>query len=88
MAFGLFDIGMCKGQQYEVILTTWNEDGSRNSAPFGTIVKSNYEIVNRIFEGSRTLENIKRNGEFTVNLTYNPLYFSYSLIYSFIAPEE
>ena len=80
MVLGLFDIGMCKGQQYEVILTTWNEDGSRNAAPFGTIVKGNYEIVNKIFEGSKTLENIKRNGEFTVNLTYNPLYFSYSLI--------
>ena len=80
MVFGLFDIGMCKGQQYEVILTTWNSDGSRNAAPFGTIVKGNHNIVNRIFEGSKTLENIKRNGEFTVNLTYNPLYFSYSLI--------
>ena len=80
MVSGLFDVGMCKGQQYEVILTTWNKDGSRNAAPFGTIVKGNNEIINRIFEGSRTLKNIKREGEFTVNLTYNPLYFSYSLI--------
>ena len=80
MVLGLFDIGMCKGQQYEVILTTWNDDNTRNAAPFGILVKNNNEIINRIYKGSKTLSNIKRNKEFTVNLTYNPLYFSYSLI--------
>ncbi len=80
MALDLFDLGMCKGQLYEVILTTWNEDGSRNAAPFGTIVKDENTIVNKIFEGSKTLENIKRDGEFVVNITDNPLYFAYSTI--------
>ena len=80
MVMNLKDVGMKNGQQYEVILTTRNKDNTRNAAPFGTIAKGNNQIVNRIFEGSKTLENILENKEFYVNITSNPLYFTLSLL--------
>jgi hypothetical protein len=80
MSMNLKDVGMDNGQQYEVILTTKNNEGTRNAAPFGTIAKGTNEIVNRIFNGSKTLENILENREFMVNITSNPIYFTLSLL--------
>lgn len=80
MTLTLNNLEMYAKQQYEVILTSWNEDGTRNAAPFGTIVKDETHIINRIFDGSTTLKNILRNREFTVNITSNPIYFTRALI--------
>ena len=80
MVMTLKDIGMNHGQQYEVILTSKNNDGSQNAAPFGTIVKGTNQIVNHIFQGSTTLNNILKNKEFMVNITSNPIYFTLAII--------
>lgn len=73
-------IGMEKGRQYETIITTRNENGSKNASPIGVICAGNDKIINRIFKGSNTLENIIREKEFTVNITHDPELFTSSTI--------
>lgn len=73
-------IGMEKGRQYETIITTKNEDGSKNAAPIGVICAGDDKIINRIFKGSHTLENILREKEFTVNITHDPELFKTSTL--------
>lgn len=73
-------IGMEKGRQYETIITTRNENGSKNASPIGVICAGNDRIINRIFKGSNTLENIIREKEFTVNITHDPELFTSSTI--------
>ena len=76
----LSSIGMEKGKQYETVITTRNENGSINAAPIGVICAGEDIILNRIFKGSKTLDNILKNREFTVNITHNPVLFTYSTI--------
>lgn len=73
-------IGMEKGRQYETIITTKNSDGSKNAAPIGVICAGNDKIINRIFKGSHTLENIMREKDFTVNITHDPELFTISTL--------
>ncbi|MBQ2352822.1 MAG: DUF447 family protein [Methanobrevibacter sp.] len=73
-------IGMVKGRQYETIISTKNEDGSKNAAPIGVICAGNNKIINRIFKGSHTLENILREREFIVNITHDPELFATSTL--------
>lgn len=80
MKIDLSLIGMEKGRQYETIITTRNDDGSKNAAPIGVICAGNDKIINRIFKGSRTLENIIREREFTVNITHDPELFTTPII--------
>ena len=80
MKIDLSLIGMEKGRQYETIITTRNDDGSKNAAPIGVICAGNDKIINRIFKGSRTLENIMREREFTVNITHDPELFPTPII--------
>ena len=80
MEIDLSLIGMEKGRQYETIITTKNDDGSRNAAPIGVICSGEKKIINRIFKGSHTLDNILREKEFIVNITHNPELFTYSVI--------
>lgn len=80
MKIDLSLIGMEKGRQYETIITTRNNDGSKNAAPIGVICAGNDKIINRIFKGSRTLENIMREREFTVNITHDPELFTTPII--------
>ena len=76
MEIDLNKIGMHKGQQYEVIITTIDKDGNTNAAPFGLRVLENNEIFLRIFEGGNTIKNIKDKEEFIVNITTDPLMFT------------
>ena len=69
-------IGMEKGRQYETIISTRNEDGSKNAAPIGVICAGSDKIINRIFKGSHTLDNIIRERQFTVNITHDPELFT------------
>jgi len=69
-------IGMEKGRQYETIISTRNEDGSKNAAPIGVICAGSDKIINRIFKGSHTLDNIVRERQFTVNITHDPELFT------------
>ncbi|MCL2116653.1 MAG: DUF447 family protein [Methanobrevibacter sp.] len=73
-------VGMEKGQQYETIITTKNDDGKENAAPIGIICKEKDKVMCRIFKGSITLKNISMKREFTVNITENPLLFTLSTI--------
>ena len=76
MEIDLTKVGMHKGQQYEIIITTIDNDGKSNAAPFGLRVLENNEIFLRIFEGGNTIKNIKENEEFIVNVTADPLMFT------------
>jgi hypothetical protein len=80
MEIDLSKIGMEKGRQYETIITTENEDGSRNAAPIGVLCAGENIIINRIFKGIRTLDNIVREKEFVVNITHDPELFTASLL--------
>ena len=73
-------IGMEKGRQYETIITTKNGDNSFNAAPIGVICSGPDKIVNRIFKGSHTLDNIVANKEYIVNITYDPELFAVSTL--------
>lgn len=80
MEIDLSKIGMEKDQQYEIIITTTDNDGNTNAAPFGLRVLENDEIFLRIFDGGNTIRNIKDKKEFIVNVTDNPLMFTLSSI--------
>ena len=80
MEIKLSTIRMEKGRQYETIITTKNEDGSRNAAPIGVICASEDRIINRIFKGRHTLDNIIREKEFIVNITHDPEIFKISTL--------
>ena len=80
MKVNLTSIGMEKGRQYETIITTKNEDGTKNAAPIGVLCAGENRIVNRIFKGSHTLDNIVREKEFIVNITHDPELFKISTL--------
>jgi len=71
----LTSLGLKKGQLYETIVVTKNSDGSPNAAPMGLIVKSIQEVVFYFYPGSRTAENVKKDGIFTVNILKDSLTF-------------
>lgn len=71
----LTSIGMEKGLLYETVLSTENPDKTPNAAPIGVICKDENEIVLYLYEGSQTVENIKLNKKFTVNILKDPLIF-------------
>ena len=76
MEIDLTKIGMYKDQQYEVIITTIDNNGKSNAAPFGLRVLEDNEVFLRIFEGGTTIKNIKEKEEFVVNITTDPLMFT------------
>lgn len=80
MQINLSSIGIEKGKQYETIITTINPDGTKNAAPIGVLCASENTIICRIFKGSKTLDNILRQKEFTANITKDPELFTISLL--------
>ena len=80
MQIDLSLIGMEKGRQYECIITTENCEGVKNAAPIGVLCSGPDMILNRIFKGSHTLDNIISQREFVVNITHSPELFTESLI--------
>lgn len=78
MEIDLTKIGMFKGQQYEAIITTIDNEGHSNAAPFGVRVLENDEVFLRIFDGGNSIKNIKEKEEFIVNITTSPLMFTLS----------
>lgn len=80
MEIDLSLIGMEKGRQYETIITSQNDEGTKNAAPIGVLCSGSDMILNRIFKGSRTLDNIISQKEFTVNITHSPELFTESLL--------
>jgi hypothetical protein len=71
----LYSIGMDKGLLYETIITTKNEKGLPNAAPIGISCKNESEIVLYLFEGTHTLQNIKSDKRFIVNILKEPKIF-------------
>lgn len=80
MEIDLTLIGMEKGMQYETIITTTDEKNIPNAAPIGVLCSGRDMILNRIFKGRHTLENIISQREFTVNITHDPELFTLSTI--------
>ena len=80
MEIDLTKIYMFRGQQYETIITTINDDGSLNAAPIGILCRGKNKVMCRIFKGSHTLENIISQKEFIVNICENPELFTWSLL--------
>jgi hypothetical protein len=76
----LESIGMEKGLLYETVVTTVNCDGTANAAPIGVICKDKKEIVVYLHHGSMTVNNIKSNGSFVVNIIKDPIIFVESTI--------
>ncbi|MBQ2653217.1 MAG: DUF447 family protein [Methanobrevibacter sp.] len=80
MEIDLSLIGMERGRQYETIITSQNDEGIKNAAPIGVLCSGRDMILNRIFKGSQTLDNIISQKEFTVNITHSPELFTDSLL--------
>ena len=80
MQIDLASVGMEKGKQYETIITTNTCDDIKNAATIWVICSGQYKVLNRIFKGSRTLENIISKREFIVNITHNPEVFTLSTV--------
>ncbi|WP_407424663.1 DUF447 domain-containing protein [Methanobrevibacter sp.] len=80
MEIDLTLIGMEKGKQYETIITTNDAHDIQNAAPIGVLCSGKDKILNRIFKGSHTLENIISQREFVVNITHDPEIFTLSTL--------
>ena len=68
-------VGMEKGLLYETIITTKDSDNVPNAAPIGVLCKSENEVVAYLYQGSHTLENIKSQRKFAVNIVTDPEIF-------------
>ena len=73
-------IGINTEERYECIYTTIDENGIKNSAAIGLKYFGKDNVGCRIFEGSKTLENIKKSKRYVVNITQDPLIFTKSTI--------
>ena len=80
MNYDLSKVGIEKDIQYECITTTINEDGVKNAAAFAFKYLGEDKVFCRIFEGSKTLKNIQNTNEYVVNITQNPLVFTYATL--------
>ena len=73
-------IGITTEERYECIYTTIDEEGNKNSAAIGLKYFGEDNIGCRIFEGSKTLENIQKTKKYVVNITQDPLIFTKSTL--------
>ncbi|MEE1128784.1 MAG: DUF447 family protein [Methanobrevibacter sp.] len=80
MNFKLEKIGINTEERYECIYTTIDENGNKNSAAIGLKYFGKDNIGCRIFEGSKTLENIQKTKRYVANITQDPLIFTRSTI--------
>lgn len=80
MEIDLTLIGIEKGKQYETIITTNDSHNVQHAAPIGVLCSGNDTILNRIFKGSHTLENIISQREYVVNITHDPKIFALSTL--------
>lgn len=80
MKYDLSSVGIHMNLQYECITTTINQEKEKNSAAFAFIYLGEDKVMCRIFEGSKSLENIKQTKQYVVNITQDPLVFTLSTI--------
>ena len=79
MNYDLGKVGIEKDIQYECITTTINEKGIKNACAFAFKYLGEDKVFCRIFEGSKTLKNIQNTNEYVVNITQDPLVFTYDI---------
>ena len=79
-ADNLESLNMFKGQLYETIVTTQSKELVKNAAPIGVICKDSNHIVIHLDNCVHTHQNIIENGELIVNITKDPLIFTYSTL--------
>lgn len=80
MGFDLEKVGIKKDLQYECITTTINSNGLKNAGAFAFKYLGDDMVHCHIFEGSKTLKNILETKEYVVNITQNPLVFTYATL--------
>lgn len=80
MKYDLTSVGIHTNLQYECITTTINSKKEKNSAAFAFIYLGEDKVMCRIFEGSKSLENIQKTRQYVVNITQDPLVFTLSTI--------
>lgn len=80
MKFDLAEIGIKSGLQYECITTTINKKGVKNAGVFAFEYLGDDKVQCHTFEGSKTLKNILDTNEYVVNITQNPLIFTYATL--------
>ena len=73
-------LGIEKDLQYECITTTMSKDGVKNAGAFAFIYLGDDKVHCHIFEGSKTLKNILDTNEYVVNVTQDPLVFTYATL--------
>ena len=77
---GLESLNMFRGQLYETVVTTQSNELVKNAAPIGVICKDSNHVVIHLDNCVHTHQNIIENGELIVNITKDPLIFTYSTI--------
>lgn len=65
----LADLGFQKGVIVETVVSTYNVDGTPNSAPMGVAMENPQQVKIRLFTSSSTLKNFKTKKCATINLT-------------------
>ena len=80
MNYDLSKVGIEPEIQYECITTTINEEGVKNAGAFAFKYLDEDKVFCRIFEGSKTLKNIQNRKEYVVNVTQDPLVFTYATL--------
>ena len=80
MEYDLSKVGVEKDLQYECITTTISKDGIKNAGAFAFIYLGEDKVHCHIFEGSKTLKNILDTNEYVVNITQDPLVFTYATL--------
>lgn len=80
MNYDLGKVGIEKDIQYECITTTVNEEGVKNAGAFAFKYLGEDKVFCRILEGSKTLKNIQNTKEYVVNVTQDPLVFTYATL--------
>ena len=79
-AEGLESLNMHRGQLYETIVSTQSNSKVKNAAPIGVICKDSNHVVIHLDNCVHTQLNILENGELIVNITKDPLIFTYSTL--------
>ncbi|WP_432645592.1 DUF447 domain-containing protein [Methanobrevibacter sp.] len=80
MKYDLSKIGIEANLQYECITTTISKEGVKNAGAFAFKYLGDDNVYCNIFEGSKTLKNILDTKEYVVNITQDPLVFTYSTL--------
>lgn len=65
----LTDFGFSEGTIFEVILSTYNRDGTPNAAPMGASLQNPQTLSLNIYNSSQTSRNLNASGCAVVNLT-------------------